>query len=598
VTASEFAFLALGLVLGVAVGAAIVEVLRSRPPAPRQVRVTVSHDGVPRRTSTFAAGRPDDEPSPARGGPAEHDAAPGPEGADPRPNETAPGLPDAAPPTGRPMLRPSIAISIRPEPRPRDFMAEALRAAETRAAAVLGDGARGRLRTGDAATGAGAGVHALVGSRRTDAQPDVRNAATSPGAPGGAASGAADRPAAAGTGPAAPTPVGPCADARRIADERCAVAAGARDRAGEAATALREARRRYEVHQERADAAAASGDPVRIRAAKDAAQRAFRAARDRAGTRPELEDAARTWLAEINRINAESRGATETATRERAAATELVPVLERLEVEADAARISAESAEEACVAARDALADCEEAAAQPAPSPAPEPAVGEPRTGEPAAADAAAARPPAVRGLPDVARDAGELAAAAAAGDALVFALLRGDRSALERVATTLAADDEAERRSWTLAVGALVEAIVDRAIEAAALDFPTEHFFWGPFTRAQNRDVAAALASLGFRFDGLGGWLDDRLPTQRDLSLAVGYAGLDPMRIRHWPNEDEMAELYRDVRVAADEYLAEAAGGLTLGELVSLLGRRADALAEVWNAWGRIRPILLESVS
>ena len=66
-------------------------------------------------------------------------------------------------------------------------------------------------------------------------------------------------------------------------------------------------------------------------------------------------------------------------------------------------------------------------------------------------------------------------------------------------------------------------------------------------------------------------------------------------MRIRHWPTETEMAELFREVQVAAAEHLAAAAGDLTLGELVSMLGRRADGLAEVWNHWGRIRPLLLE---
>jgi hypothetical protein len=75
---------------------------------------------------------------------------------------------------------------------------------------------------------------------------------------------------------------------------------------------------------------------------------------------------------------------------------------------------------------------------------------------------------------------------------------------------------------------------------------------------------------------------------------LAVGYAGLDPMRIRHWPTESEMVELLRDVAVAADEYVAGAAPDLTLGELVTMLGRRADDLADVWNGWGRIRPLLL----
>ena len=135
------------------------------------------------------------------------------------------------------------------------------------------------------------------------------------------------------------------------------------------------------------------------------------------------------------------------------------------------------------------------------------------------------------------------------------------------------------------------------RAIEASQLDFPVEVGFWEPFTRDQSREIAGALASLGYRFDGLGGFSDERLPSQRDLSLAVGFAGLDPMRIRRWPNEAEMADLFRDVTVAADEYVAATAPGLTLGEMVAMLGRRADALAELWNEWGRIRPLLIAPV-
>jgi hypothetical protein len=157
-----------------------------------------------------------------------------------------------------------------------------------------------------------------------------------------------------------------------------------------------------------------------------------------------------------------------------------------------------------------------------------------------------------------------------------------------------LGGDDEAERRRWQTSIGDLLEAFVARSIEAAAFDFPTNHAFWGAFTRLQCRDIAAALASLGYRHDGFGAWADERMPTQRDLSLAVGYAGLDPMRIRHWPSEAEMRDLLSEVTVAADEYVWEAAGTLTLGELVSLLGRRADALTELWNEWGVVRPLLL----
>jgi hypothetical protein len=162
-------------------------------------------------------------------------------------------------------------------------------------------------------------------------------------------------------------------------------------------------------------------------------------------------------------------------------------------------------------------------------------------------------------------------------------------------VVASLAGDDPDGRRRWQLQLTGLVEAIIADAIEAAYLEFPDDHTFWGSFTRAQNRDITQALSSLGFRFDGLGGWTDGRYPSQRDLSLALGYAGLDPMRVRHWPNEAATSILFRDVTVAADEYLAGVAGDLTLAEMVTMLGRRADGLAEVWNHWGRIRQLLLE---
>src|SRR6476646_692598 len=72
VTASEFSFLALGLILGVLSGAALVEILRARPPMPREVRLTVAHDAIPRRSSTLADdGFTAPRPEPARGGPAD-----------------------------------------------------------------------------------------------------------------------------------------------------------------------------------------------------------------------------------------------------------------------------------------------------------------------------------------------------------------------------------------------------------------------------------------------------------------------------------------------------------------------------------------------
>jgi hypothetical protein len=75
---------------------------------------------------------------------------------------------------------------------------------------------------------------------------------------------------------------------------------------------------------------------------------------------------------------------------------------------------------------------------------------------------------------------------------------------------------------------------------------------------------------------------------------MAVGYAGLDRMRIRTWPRDAEISELYQQAVVAADEWLSDQAGDLSLGRMVDALGNRAAELADLWNAWGRVRPALL----
>ena len=201
----------------------------------------------------------------------------------------------------------------------------------------------------------------------------------------------------------------------------------------------------------------------------------------------------------------------------------------------------------------------------------------------------------AAAGLAEEELGPGDQMGSRAGSDALILRILRGDHAAMQLAVARLAGDEAGAGRRWQVRLAALADALIARSIEASALDFPPDHFFWGLANQAENRDIASALSSLGYHFDGFGGWVDDRVPTQRDLSLAVGYAGLDPMRVRHWPTEAEMHDLLRDVRVAADEYVAYTAGGLTLGELVSLLGRRADALTELWNDWGTVRPVLLE---
>jgi hypothetical protein len=424
------------------------------------------------------------------------------------------------------------------------------------------------------------------------------------------------------TGPAGPvdsTPpdlrgADPCAGARLLVRERCQVAERANAEAAAAAERLRAARRAYDDAAAKADAAAAKADPRAVRAAKEQAQDAFRVARAAARTRAEAEAAARAWLDEINRINREAAAAAREADRHAAVVRELGPQIERLATEADAARILAESAEDACLAARQALAECEEElavrarAGGPAPTREDTAAEGPPQPttpGEsPAGVAAAGSQTAGPTGLaaaptPPLPSFEDDTAALVAERDreAAIIRLLRGDHRILDRLVAELAGSDPEAQRRWRLLLADLVDAIIGRAIEANALDFPDDDPFWGRFTQAQARDIAAALASLGYRFDGLGGFVDGRVPSQRDLSLAVGYAGLDPMRIRTWPTEAELARLFERVTIAADEFLIRAAGGLTLSELVELLGHRADDLADLWNAWGRLRPLLLELV-
>lgn len=560
---SEFAFLAMGLLLGIAAGAALVEVLRARPPAPREVRVTVAQDAIPRRASTLS----DDafasaQPEPARGGPADRrQATTRPNGGVERRTPVQAHLVPA-------YAGPSVAIPIRGGSDP---MLQAIQAGE-RSTATTATRVRA-LTMGMAGPAATAVLEAPTASATAVLDPPA-----APAAMRGAGSSDLDRPAdplpgAEPAGSVADT--GPCGELRRVAGERCELATRARSQATDAEEALRAAQRTFDEHEARAEAAARGSDARAIREAKDLAQRAFREQRDRAATTEAVEAAARDWLAEINRINLAARDAEASVAREREAGGDLAGDLERRALAVDAARIAAETAEAACLAARETAADCVEHAD----------AV--------AAAQAPIADPVDDHGV--FTADPLPTGALGAGGTPRIFRLLRGDRAAMAELVAALGGDDPDARRRWQLTLSDLVDAILAESIGASTLQFPDDHPFWSPFTLAQARDISRALASLGYRFDGLGGWVDGRMPSQRDLSLALGYAGLDPMRIRRWPNEEEMRHLFAEVTVAADEHLAGTAGDLTLGELVSLLGRRADGLAELWNEWGRVRPLLLD---
>ena len=70
----------------------------------------------------------------------------------------------------------------------------------------------------------------------------------------------------------------------------------------------------------------------------------FRNGRSSAPDNDAVEAAARAWLLEINRINGEAREAAAMLTREREAARAVGASLERLSLDADAARIAADEA--------------------------------------------------------------------------------------------------------------------------------------------------------------------------------------------------------------------------------------------------------------
>jgi hypothetical protein len=617
VTASEIAFLAMGFLLGVAGGAVLVAYTRSHPPVSPEVRVTMAPDAIPRRRSSTLA---DDAFTPpvaaavtARGGPADRSSDYDdfhPSGPEPRtPVRSEPGAASAtaaigegpavpqpgalrepvfrlaAPPASARVAASAQAAQAVPVSGGADPMMTALRAAAARDAEVALAALR-RSAAVPAPIGGGSGsrvdapgLEALIEPPSTGSDPGPIGRSSNAGS-------AATGSAAAATG-GSPAPVdetdvaepavaagGPCIEARRLADERCELATRAREGAVSAEETLRASQRALEEHEAAAEAAAAAADSRAVRQAKDEAQARFRSGRARAGTIDDVEAAARAWLLEINTINSSAREALAALSRERELANDIAHRLERLSMDAEAARISAETAEAACLAARQELADCEEREAEGPRGHRPVLPPSDPQDDLPVAAGAGAAL--------------------GSSGSPRIFRLLRGDRQAMAEMVGALA-EDGTDRRKWQLAIAELIDAILADSIAGASLDFPEEHAFWGPFTLEQNREITRALSSLGYRFDGLGGWVDERVPSQRDLSLALGYAGLDPMRMRHWPTESEMVDLYRDVEVAAAEHLSGAAGDLTLGELVSMLGRRADGLAEVWNQWGRIRPLLLE---
>jgi hypothetical protein len=172
--------------------------------------------------------------------------------------------------------------------------------------------------------------------------------------------------------------------------------------------------------------------------------------------------------------------------------------------------------------------------------------------------------------------------------------ILRGEHLAMVEVIDAVAGQDSLRRRDWELLLGGLVEAMGEMAVRESIVDFPMGTAFWDTFTVEQCRQIVAALATMGFRYDGRSGWVEHHVPVYRDLSIALADIGVDPIRIRAWPNQAEIAALFVGARAAPEELLAAAGPDYRLEAMQALLGERAEELAGLWNAWDDVRPALL----
>jgi hypothetical protein len=395
----------------------------------------------------------------------------------------------------------------------------------------------------------------------------------------------------------------PAGGRARLVDVRRRFAEAARREADAAAARVEETRRLLDMRSAALAEAQAAVDPAASRAAKDDAHRSFRAAVAAAQTRGQVETAANNWLSEIKRLNALSSAAEARVRHEREASDALLGRLQEL---SDLAEASAGMADAAMAACREALAasqggpDTEATEVSTMPSGVVEsPEVSGPTVDAPPPLAPAASLPATQVGRgPEKGRLSTDwqVIDLRSPQPQAIIRLMRRDGGTMSVLVDRLAGADSTDRRRWQRLLSNLVDAVVASAIDDACIELPAGQPFWSQFTRKESHEVARGLAALGFRYDGFGGFADARVPTQWDLSLAVGQAGLLPVRVRYWPRADEAAQLFAGVRVLGDTFIAARAPALTLGDLFRILGRRAEFLTDLWNDWPRVRPLLLST--
>jgi hypothetical protein len=418
---------------------------------------------------------------------------------------------------------------------------------------------------------------------------------------------------------------GPCGNARTQAESACSEAARLKLVAREAAVALQATMRNLSQAALELEDAHSAVDAHQVTDAKVAARKTYRRQLEAATTIMERQRAVTTWWREINRINGRSRRAYQMLERAHANAVETQQAMGHAERLADARRIRAEAATQACIDARGRLAVCEEqtgatisagaldallavdalgsgdgfgdehAAALSAPAPT----EAEPRDGMNG------------RSAPTMLVD---LLGRAAAGQEQPFEpatpqpafeplvaerFFQGDRAVLRWLARELSELTGRPPSHFLLLLQELVEAVQVAAAERRFLVFDAEDPLWGQFSQSECRTISGALSDLGFRYDTRDGWYGGRVPNPNDLAIAIAYAGFDARRIRGLPTTpDGFRDLAGSISAAPLELIRESAPELTIRQLVEILGTRADALDDLWDDWGRLRPMLLTEVT
>lgn len=367
-----------------------------------------------------------------------------------------------------------------------------------------------------------------------------------------------------------PPPADGCAELRAAVGMVCADAHAAQTAALAAGERLRDLRRDLVAAQHRQEEAEGAAAPALRSAEKARARQVYEEARRNATTDAERTEATATWARTVDTINRAGRTARRAVDSTRSTVQGLEEAVREAVRTEQTERIRAESAEAACLDARVSLAACEEGTA-----------AGD--VGDSSDVPAASA-----------ANHAASISEADGPRPLVIVAMVSGDRQAVELAASEVSEHAGLTRAEATLQLQELVDAIVSAAAAEGFLVFDGSHHFWAHLSFEESRDVVSALARLGFTVEPSEGWHANRSPGAADLSMALAYAGLDPRNMRDLPTVDELRALPDSIGVDARAFLARQAPDLAVDQVVRILGRRADPLEPLWDAWGQVRPILL----